>query len=222
MARPLGSGAARASSRRAAGSATSVDRAPRMAPRWRRCRTSRRVSSPSTPGTPAASSSSARLRSARQLEGRRAACRTRKAATWTRSDSASAGGGAVVADLGRGHADELAGVRRVGQDLLVAAHGGVEHHLPGHRGRCGGERLAAEGGAVLQHQQRLAGLFIGAPPGVPRTPPVTWAPAAAAAPPSRGRWPRRARTRSAGRPGRAASRPPAPCRRRPPCRRGGR
>ena len=90
MARPLGSGAARASSRRAPASATSVETAPRMAPRWRRCRTSRRVSRPSTPGTPAASSSSARLRSARQLEGRRAAWRTRKAATWTLSDSASA------------------------------------------------------------------------------------------------------------------------------------
>ena len=49
---------------------------------------------------------------------------------------------ARVADVRRGHRDDLAAVRRIGQRLLVPGHPGVEDHLA--------ERLAlrAEGGAV--------------------------------------------------------------------------
>jgi hypothetical protein len=38
-------------------------------------------------------------------------------------------GDAVVADEGIGHHHRLIGVGRVGDDLLIAHHGGVEHHL---------------------------------------------------------------------------------------------
>ena len=54
------------------------------------------------------------------------------------------GGGAVVADVRVGEGDDLAGVAGVGEDLLVAGHGGVEDHLS--EGRPGGAvRLAVEG-----------------------------------------------------------------------------
>ena len=43
--------------------------------------------------------------------------------------SSSSGGDAVVADVGVGEADHLAGVGRVGDDLLIAGQDGVEHHL---------------------------------------------------------------------------------------------
>ena len=36
---------------------------------------------------------------------------------------------AVVADFGVGHAYDLAAVTGIGEDLLVAGHGGVEAHL---------------------------------------------------------------------------------------------
>ena len=49
----------------------------------------RRVSTPSMPSRPAEASSSARVRSARQLEARREASRTTNAATWILADSAS-------------------------------------------------------------------------------------------------------------------------------------
>src|SRR5690606_23748848 len=38
-------------------------------------------------------------------------------------------GGAVVADVGAGHHHHLTGVRGVREDLLIAAHGRVEHPL---------------------------------------------------------------------------------------------
>ena len=62
---------------------------------------------------------------------------------------------AVVPLLGRGHHDDLPGVRRVGQDLLVAGHPGVEHRLAERLPRRA-ERGPAEHGAVLEHEQRRA------------------------------------------------------------------
>ena len=52
---------------------------------------------------------------------------------------------AVVADQGIGHGDDLALIRGVGEDLLIAGHGGVEHHL------AGGFAFAGEG-PPLKHQ----------------------------------------------------------------------
>src|SRR4029079_10652227 len=45
---------------------------------------------------------------------------------------------AVVAHLGRRHRDDLAGVRRIGEDLLVAGHARVEHDFAA--GLAGGPR----------------------------------------------------------------------------------
>ncbi len=47
----------------------------------------------------------------------------------TRKDSARVVPAAVVADESIGHHHDLAGVRRIGDDLLVSRHAGVEHHL---------------------------------------------------------------------------------------------
>src|SRR5207302_3016086 len=58
---------------------------------------------------------------------------------------------AVVSLQRVGHADHLAGIRRIGEDLLVAGHSGVEDHLALAE-RIGAEGLACEGAAVLQDQ----------------------------------------------------------------------
>ena len=52
-------------------------------------------------------------------------------------DSATVSARAVVADVRLGHHHDLAAVGGVGEDLLVAGHRGVEHHLAeaGARGR---------------------------------------------------------------------------------------
>src|SRR5205807_10254736 len=61
---------------------------------------------------------------------------------------------AVVALVRVGHRDDLAGVGRVGQHLLVAAHRGVEDGLAERlAGRA--ERAATERRAVLQDEQRF-------------------------------------------------------------------
>ena len=66
-------------------------------------------------------------------------------------------GHAVVADVGVGEGDDLPGVGRVRDHLLVAGEDGVEHHLPGRdpAGRLGPDRLALERRPVGQDQQRL-------------------------------------------------------------------
>ena len=63
------------------------------------------------------------------------------------------GVGADIADMGEGEGDDLPGIRRVGQDLLIAGHGGVEAHLAdGDAGRA--RALALDHGAVGEHEQR--------------------------------------------------------------------
>ena len=172
MARPLGSGAARASRRSSAGSSTSVDSAPH-GPALAQVPDQPAGVEPFDPGHPG------RLQLLGQAPlGPPARGPPGRLPDQERGHLHPVGlgvgrGGAVVADLGRGHADELAGVRRVGQDLLVAAHGGVEHHLPGNGGRRDGERLAPK--AVPSSSTSSASCW-----------PVTAAPAAGAAPPSRG------------------------------------
>jgi hypothetical protein len=58
---------------------------------------------------------------------------------------------ADVADLRVGHRHQLTAVRRVGEDLLVSGHRGVEHHLADGFA-FGAEGLAFEDGAVGQCQ----------------------------------------------------------------------
>ena len=61
---------------------------------------------------------------------------------------------AVIANEGIAHYDPLSRVGGIGEDLLVAGHGGVEHHLT--HPVCGRAHAdALEHGAVLQNQGRL-------------------------------------------------------------------
>ena len=60
-------------------------------------------------------------------------------------------GHAVIADLRRGHRDDLARVRRIGQHFLVTGHAGVEHHFAAGFAR-GAGRHALEPRAVFQCQ----------------------------------------------------------------------
>src|SRR5690606_23059781 len=59
----------------------------------------------------------------------------------------------VVADVGVGHGDDLAVVTGIGEDLLVARHGGVEHDLAdGATGRA--EAVPVVDGPVLEGEHR--------------------------------------------------------------------
>src|SRR5450759_3277265 len=52
-----------------------------------------------------------------------------------------------------GEADDLPGVRRIGEDLLIAGHGGIEADLAD-RVAYGAQALAFQHGSVGQHQKR--------------------------------------------------------------------
>ena len=57
------------------------------------------------------------------------------------------GVGADVADMGIGQRHQLTGIRRIGQDFLIAGHRGVEHDFA--NGQAGGaNRPAPENGTV--------------------------------------------------------------------------
>ena len=61
--------------------------------------------------------------------------------------------GADIADMGEGEGDDLPGIGGIGEDFLVAGHGGVEAHLADRvAGRA--EAHAFEHGAVGEHEQR--------------------------------------------------------------------
>ncbi len=60
--------------------------------------------------------------------------------------------GADIADMGEGEGDDLAGIGGVGQDLLVAGHGGVEAHFAGSVAD-GTDAAALEAGPVRQDQK---------------------------------------------------------------------
>jgi hypothetical protein len=59
--------------------------------------------------------------------------------------------GADIADMGKGESDDLAGITGIGEDLLIAGHGGVEADLAHGRTR-GADAAALQHGAVGQHQ----------------------------------------------------------------------
>jgi hypothetical protein len=57
----------------------------------------------------------------------------------------------VVPDLGIGHRDNLAAIARVGEDFLVAGHGGIEANFSIHfAGRA--ERGAGVNGTIFQSE----------------------------------------------------------------------
>ncbi len=57
--------------------------------------------------------------------------------------------GADIADMREREGDDLPGIGRIGQDLLVAGHRGVEDQLAGDHG-CAAEAAAGEDRSVLQ------------------------------------------------------------------------
>ena len=61
--------------------------------------------------------------------------------------------GADIADVGEREGDDLPGVGGVGEDLLIAGHGGIEADLAGRFAR-GAQALAFQHGPVGQHQKR--------------------------------------------------------------------
>ena len=149
---------AMADSARAAGPLTGPNAAG-MAPASRMWRVSRRVSMPASPGSRCSPRKSPRLalrppaaRPGGQLADDEAPAEGPPAFIVGGRDP-------VVADVRIGETDDLAGVGRVGQHLLVAGEGGVEDHLADRRCRPLGvppsRRLTFEGGAVGEHQQRL-------------------------------------------------------------------
>ena len=60
--------------------------------------------------------------------------------------------GAHVADVRAGECHQLPGVGRIRENLLIAGHGGVEHHFTGSQASRT-DRPAPEQGAVFQGQQ---------------------------------------------------------------------
>ena len=99
------------------------DDAARIAPRSRRCRTSERVSTP-------VSADDRRARASQSVHsGPRASRITTPLRVRPRPTRERPLGDAVVADHRRGEADDLLGVARVGDDLLVAGHRGREDRL---------------------------------------------------------------------------------------------
>ena len=126
-------------------------RASRPASRMRRV--SARVSIPSIPITPRRRAVLRGCRRPASCDARRDASRTANPATWIRPALGVGGVHAVVALMRRGHRHDLARVRRVGQDLLVAGHPGVEDGLA-ERLALGAEPRSPEDGAVLEGQER--------------------------------------------------------------------
>ena len=65
------------------------------------------------------------------------------------------GRGAVVADVRIRERDDLTGITRVGDHLLVSRQHGVEHHFTGRDRRLGSDRLPFEYAAIGQNEGRL-------------------------------------------------------------------
>ena len=123
---------------------------PRIAPASRMWRTSARVSTPAIAGMPQSSSQSSQPRSAVAQSSPFLASRMITPRAWTASDSIAVGADAVVADQRVGEGDDLPGVARVGDRLLVAGHAGVEDDLAERLGVGGAAELAVEARAVLE------------------------------------------------------------------------
>ena len=128
---------------------------PRITPAERSRRVSARVSIPAIADdavTPPGSREADPL--ARQLLATSDSLRMTKPATCGARDSTSSDGHAVVADFGAGHRDNLPGVGRVREDLLVPRQPGVEHDFAG-RGPFRADGRALEPGAIFQSENRL-------------------------------------------------------------------
>ena len=67
--------------------------------------------------------------------------------------------GADIANMRECEGDDLAGIRRIGEDFLIAGHGSVEAHLTGCMA-AGAETEAFEHGAVGEDQDGSRSLFL--------------------------------------------------------------
>ena len=121
-----------------------------MARRWR---ARARVSTPAIAGIPVVAQQRREL--ADVVEDGRGRVRDDEARSHGRSDWSSSIEPAVVADQRIGHDDDLAGIRRVGADLLVAGLRGVHDEVAAGRHRRP-ERDPGEDGAVLEGEQGRA------------------------------------------------------------------
>ena len=124
---------------------------PRRLPFARRWRASARVSTPAMAGIAASRSSAASWRASSRTAA--VALATTRAREPRPDRLVVVGQPPVVADQRIGHDHDLAGVRGVGADLLVAGLARVDDEVAAGRDR-GPERDAREDRAVLERQQR--------------------------------------------------------------------
>ena len=142
-----------------------VPKAQGTAPASRTWRASRRVSTPVSAGTPWRTRKGSSASVERQFEEIvRQVAHHDAPAVHGRRRLVVRGVGAVVADVGAGERDDLPGVGRVGDHLLVAAHGGVEDELADGDRHRRARGLAGEDGPVGRDQQ--GGRPVPLPPGV--------------------------------------------------------
>ena len=125
---------------------------PLGAPPSRMRTVSARVSTPASPATPCARSHASSPCAARQLAGSVTSCFTTRPRAAIVVASMSSAIGADVADMGEGEGDDLPGIGRVGQRLLIAGHAGVEAHLGRLARGVGAEAAAPEHRAVAEHE----------------------------------------------------------------------
>ncbi len=126
---------------------------PFCAPPSRRMRVSRRVSMSAMPTTRLLSRYAPSVPAARQFEHNRGRSRMTSPATYGKVRFRILGIHAHVADVRIRERDDLAGVRRIGEDLLVAGHRGVEHHFADGRSERA-DRPAVEHRPIGQSQHR--------------------------------------------------------------------
>ena len=117
--------------RRGVRASGAVPKAQGTAPARRRWRVRRRVSTPVMAGTPWRARKASRPSVDLQFEGSVVRSRTTIPRQCGSAGLIVLAVGAVVADVGTGEGHDLPGIRGIGDDLLVAAHGGVEHQLAG-------------------------------------------------------------------------------------------
>ena len=126
-------------------------KAAAWAPVSRRCRVMRLVSTPAIPTRPRASSQRSRCCAARKFEGSVIGAHADHAAGVAVDGFDVFVVGAHVADVREGERDELPGIGGIGQDLLIAGHGGVEDQFP-HDGAGGSQPLAEKCRTVGEHE----------------------------------------------------------------------
>ncbi len=174
---PFRPGNFRAASMAWSASITPAISAPFCEPRSRSRRVSFRVSMSEIATTPRAFSHSGSAIWLRQLLGRRGTSRTISPAAKTWPDSSSWLVQPVLPICGVGQGHQLTGVGGIGEDLLIAGDGGVEHHLTDRQAGCACGN-ALEYGSVFErkngglgHDARLVWVNHLGPPGCgrPRT-----------------------------------------------------